>query len=79
MIFHGADIGDGCRLGAGSIVHTSACLAARTRVGMRQFAIPQSGGGPAVSPETLTLRVNFSPKRTSSATCSPQTTQSKAT
>lgn len=48
MIFHGAVIGDGCRLGAGSIVHTGAHLPAGTRVGMRQFAVPRPGGGPAV-------------------------------
>lgn len=48
MIFHGAGIGDGCRLGAGSIVHTGARLPARARVGMRQFAVRGPGGGPAV-------------------------------
>jgi carbonic anhydrase/acetyltransferase-like protein (isoleucine patch superfamily) len=40
MVFHGAVVGDGCRLGAGSIVHTGARLPDRTRVGMRQFAVP---------------------------------------
>src|SRR5262245_11452741 len=39
MVFHGAVIGDGCRLGAGSIVHTHAVLSDRSRVGMRQFAV----------------------------------------
>jgi carbonic anhydrase/acetyltransferase-like protein (isoleucine patch superfamily) len=41
MVFHGATVGDGCRLGAGSIVHTGADLPAGSRVGMRQFAIAQ--------------------------------------
>jgi carbonic anhydrase/acetyltransferase-like protein (isoleucine patch superfamily) len=40
MVFHGAVVGDGCRLGAGSIVHTGVRLPDRTRVGMRQFAVP---------------------------------------
>lgn len=48
MVFHGANVGDGCRLGAGSIVHTKAHLPARTRVGMRQMAVPDPDGGPAV-------------------------------
>jgi carbonic anhydrase/acetyltransferase-like protein (isoleucine patch superfamily) len=48
MIFHGAVVGDGCRLGAGSIVHTGAHLPAGSRVGMRQFAVPGPDGGPAV-------------------------------
>jgi carbonic anhydrase/acetyltransferase-like protein (isoleucine patch superfamily) len=48
MVFHGAVVGDGCRLGAGSIVHTGARLPDRTRVGMRQFAVPGPDGGNAV-------------------------------
>jgi carbonic anhydrase/acetyltransferase-like protein (isoleucine patch superfamily) len=44
MVFHGAIVGDGCRLGAGSIVHTSARLPDRTRVGMRQYAVPGPDG-----------------------------------
>ena len=44
MVFHGAVVGDGCRLGAGSIVHTGARLPERTRVGMRQFAVPGPTG-----------------------------------
>jgi len=43
MVFHGADVGDGCRLGAGSVVHTGARLPARTRVGLRQLAVPTTG------------------------------------
>lgn len=48
MVFHGAVVGDGCRLGAGSIVHTGARLPERTRVGMRHFAVPGPGGAAAV-------------------------------
>jgi carbonic anhydrase/acetyltransferase-like protein (isoleucine patch superfamily) len=43
MVFHGARIGDGSRLGAGSVVHTGARLPARSRVGLRQFAIAREG------------------------------------
>jgi carbonic anhydrase/acetyltransferase-like protein (isoleucine patch superfamily) len=47
MVFHGAVIGDGCRLGAGSIVHTNAKLPPRSRLGMRQYAVASQDGGPA--------------------------------
>ena len=43
MIFHGARVGDGCRLGAGSVVHTGAHVPDRTRVGLRQFAVARAG------------------------------------
>ena len=49
MVFHGAVVGDGCRLGAGSIVHTGARLPDRTRVGMRQFAVPGPDGAAVVT------------------------------
>ncbi len=49
MVFHGATVGDGCRLGAGSIVHTGARLPARSRVGMRQFAVPGADGAAVVT------------------------------
>jgi len=49
MVFHGAIVGDGCRLGAGSIVHTGARLPDRTRVGMRQFAVPGADGAAVVT------------------------------
>jgi carbonic anhydrase/acetyltransferase-like protein (isoleucine patch superfamily) len=49
MVFHGAVVGDGCRLGAGSIVHTGARLPDRTRVGMRQFAVPGPDGAAIVT------------------------------
>ena len=49
MVFHGAVVGDGCRLGAGSIVHTGARLPERTRVGMRQFAVPGPDGAAVVT------------------------------
>jgi len=49
MVFHGAIVGDGCRLGAGSIVHTGARLPGRTRVGMRQFAVPGPDGAGVVT------------------------------
>jgi carbonic anhydrase/acetyltransferase-like protein (isoleucine patch superfamily) len=48
MVFQGARVGAGSRLGAGCIVHTGAVLAPRSRVGMRQFAVPDEHGGPAV-------------------------------
>src|SRR5690242_11613039 len=49
MVFHGVVIGDGCRLGAGSIVHTGARLPERTRVGMRQFAVSGPDGAAVVT------------------------------
>jgi carbonic anhydrase/acetyltransferase-like protein (isoleucine patch superfamily) len=49
MVFHGAIVGDGCRLGAGSIVHTGTRLPDRTRVGMRQFAVPGRDGTAVVT------------------------------
>jgi carbonic anhydrase/acetyltransferase-like protein (isoleucine patch superfamily) len=49
MVFHGAIVGDGCRLGAGSIVHTGARLPDRVRVGMRQFAVPGPHGAAVVT------------------------------
>lgn len=49
MVFHGVVVGDGCRLGAGSIVHTGARLPDRTRVGMRQFAVPGPDGDAVVT------------------------------
>jgi carbonic anhydrase/acetyltransferase-like protein (isoleucine patch superfamily) len=49
MVFHGAVIGDGCRLGAGSIVHTGTRLPGRTRVGMRQLAVPGPDGAAVVT------------------------------
>src|SRR6516225_4662362 len=49
MVFHGAVVGDGCRLGAGSIVHTGARLPDRARVGMRQFAVPGPDGAAVVT------------------------------
>ena len=49
MVFHGAVVGDGCRLGAGSIVHTGARLPDRTRVGMRQYAVPGPDGAAVVT------------------------------
>src|SRR6185437_7281886 len=48
MVFHGAIVGDGCRLGAGSIVHTKANLPPGSRVGMRQYAVASPDGGPAI-------------------------------
>jgi len=49
MVFHGAVVGGGCRLGAGSIVHTGARLPDRARVGMRQFAVPGPDGAAVVT------------------------------
>lgn len=39
MVFHAAAVGNGSRLGAGSIVHTGAELPPGSRVGMRQYAV----------------------------------------
>jgi carbonic anhydrase/acetyltransferase-like protein (isoleucine patch superfamily) len=44
IVFQGADVGDGSRLGAGSIVHTRAVLPPASRVGLRQIAVPDDGG-----------------------------------
>ena len=44
IVFQGADVGDGSRLGAGSIVHARAVLPAASRVGFRQVAAPDDGG-----------------------------------
>jgi len=49
MVFHGAVVGDGCRLGAGSIVHTGTRLPDRARVGMRQYAVPGPDGAAVVT------------------------------
>jgi len=49
MVFHGAVVGDGCRLGAGSIVHTGAQLPERARVGMRQYAVRGPDGTAVVT------------------------------
>lgn len=49
MVFHGAVIGDGCRLGAGCIVHTGTRLPARTQVGLRQLAVPGPDGAPVIT------------------------------
>ena len=48
MIFHGAHIGEGCRIGARGVVHAGAVLPPRSRVGMGQFAIAQPDGRPAL-------------------------------
>jgi len=49
MVFHGACVGDGCRLGAGSVVHTGARLPPQARVGLRQFAVPGPDGTAVVT------------------------------
>jgi len=48
-VYVATQVGDGCRLGAGSIVHTGARLPDRTRVGMRQFAVPGPDGTAVVT------------------------------
>jgi carbonic anhydrase/acetyltransferase-like protein (isoleucine patch superfamily) len=58
MVFHGAIVGDGCRLGAGSIVHTGAWLPDRTRVGMRQFAVPGPDGAAVVTSDLDAVRAS---------------------
>ncbi|MGH3439629.1 MAG: gamma carbonic anhydrase family protein [Sciscionella sp.] len=55
MVFQGARVGAGSRLGAGSIVHTGAVLGARSRVGMRQFAVPDESGSGVVITGDLDL------------------------
>lgn len=42
MVFQGAVVGRGSRLGAASIAHVAARLAPHTRLGMRQFAVAQT-------------------------------------
>ena len=49
IVFQGADVGDGSRLGAGSIVHARVVLPAASRVGFRQVAAPGGGGGVRVT------------------------------
>jgi hypothetical protein len=49
MAFHSAIVGDGYRLGAGSIVYTGAGLPDPARVGMRQFAVPGPDGSAVVT------------------------------
>lgn len=49
MIFQGAVVGDGSRLGAGSIVHVNAALPPRSRVGMRHYAVAGDDGRAVVS------------------------------
>ena len=44
MVFHGALVGDGTRLGAGSIVHIGTVLPEQSRVGLRHVAVPSAGG-----------------------------------
>jgi carbonic anhydrase/acetyltransferase-like protein (isoleucine patch superfamily) len=44
MVFQGVVVGEGSRLGAGSIVHVGTALPARSRVGMRQLAVPGDQG-----------------------------------
>lgn len=56
MVFHGAVVGAGCRLGAGSIVHTGAKLPERSRVGMRQFAVPGPDGTAVVTSDLREAR-----------------------
>lgn len=43
MVFQGAVVGRGSRLGAGSIAHHGAHLAPQSRLGMRQFAVAHDG------------------------------------
>ena len=44
IVFQGADVGDGSRLGAGSIVHARAVLPPASRVGFRHVAAPDGAG-----------------------------------
>jgi len=55
MVFQGAQVGEGSRLGAGSVVHTGAMLSPRSRVGMRQFAVPDEHGSGSVVTSDLDL------------------------
>ncbi|MFL6243398.1 MAG: hypothetical protein ACJ73V_10300 [Acidimicrobiia bacterium] len=43
-MFQGADVGDGTRVGAGSIVHVGALLPPASRVGFRQVAASDDTG-----------------------------------
>lgn len=49
MVFQGAAIGDGTRLGAGCVVHVGTRLPAKSRVGLRQIAAPGDAGRPVVT------------------------------
>lgn len=49
MVFQGAVIGAGSRLGAGSIVHINTPLPPGSRVGMRQYAVPDGDGGAVIT------------------------------
>ncbi len=44
IVFQGADVGDGSRLGAGAIVHARAVLPPASRVGFRHIAAPDGSG-----------------------------------
>jgi carbonic anhydrase/acetyltransferase-like protein (isoleucine patch superfamily) len=44
MVFQGVEVGAAARLGAGSIVHVRTQLPPRTRLGLRQMAVPSSDG-----------------------------------
>ncbi len=49
IVFQGAEIGDGTRVGAGAIVHARAVLPPASRVGFRHVAAPDGSGGVRVT------------------------------
>jgi hypothetical protein len=51
MVFQGAVVGAGSRLGAGSIVHINTALPAGSRVGLRHYAVPDGNGQAVITPD----------------------------
>lgn len=49
MVFQGAVVGEGSRLAAGSVVHVNTALPPRSRVGLRQYAVPGEDDRPVVT------------------------------
>jgi carbonic anhydrase/acetyltransferase-like protein (isoleucine patch superfamily) len=59
MVFHGARVRRGARLGAGCIVHTGAVVPERGRVGMRQFAVPAEHGDTVITADLAVARAHL--------------------
>jgi len=59
MVFHGARVGDGTRLGAGCIVHTGTNVPERSRVGMRQIAVRADDGGVVITSDLTLARAQL--------------------
>jgi len=63
LIFHGAEIGDDTRVGAGAIVHHHTRLPRGGRVGLREIAVPGEAGpvctGDVATARELLARADF--------------------